>query len=74
MMTKKQEVKDILVAIHSVKRRAMKAEQAGDMKAYISLGCDLLALYACLSGSTEGFIDELDLFEMDLDDDTKMAA
>ncbi len=65
MMTKKQEVKDILVAIHSVKRRALKAKGAGDTELYLKLFGDLVALEVCLIGSAEGLIAELDTFEMD---------
>lgn len=62
-MTVTQEVKDILVAIRSVKFRATSALNLRDNAEYSRLMGDLVALNICLTGATERLISEADLFE-----------
>jgi hypothetical protein len=57
-MTKKQNVKDILDAIKSVKFRAVSAFNLGELNEYTKLMGDLLALEVCLVGATESYIEE----------------
>jgi len=59
-MLKKDEVKDIVVAINSVKSRAKKALLHNNMGKYELLMGDLIALEVCLVYSVEGLIEELD--------------
>ncbi len=59
-MTKKQEVKDILVAINSVRFRALSALNLGENRDYERLMGDLLALEMCLVGAVERYLIEED--------------
>jgi hypothetical protein len=52
-MNQEQNVKDILVAIASVRSRATKALNSGDLVEYSRLMYDLLALEQCLVIHTE---------------------
>jgi hypothetical protein len=55
-MNQQQHVKDILVAISSVKSRVREAQARGDMHTYNILCMDLLALEQCLVYQTEAMI------------------
>lgn len=59
-MTEVQNVKDILVAIDSVSRRAKSAMNAGDNKTYAELVFDLTALKSCLVIHSQQLVDEID--------------
>ncbi len=58
MLTRKQEMKDILVAIKSVKFRAVNAQRMGMKAEYERLMGDLIALDVCLVGAVDRFIEE----------------
>lgn len=58
-MNQSQNVKDIIVAINSVKSRAKKSLAFGNLHEYNSLMHDLLALERCLVYQTEAMIREV---------------
>lgn len=60
MFTSTQHVKDILVAIHSVRTRTRDAMVAGNMPEVWELMADLLALEVCLVVETEKLMVEIE--------------